>query len=204
MRWGNRDQSKERLLLTPLNEGLLCAAFTDDGIPSRPTHRQPQQIRIKKLHESSQKKKSSRRVWRHGIKRPDNSQKNKRPRRRPQSPAAMPTLPEGSRLESAQITITPSQQQPEQRQWAYCQDAMEPAQGCLNPSIHWDQSQQLQSENPLLSNISCDSGIHERTLSVVGQMPSRWECSPSRCRHWHNNSNRSRELSRISGYSRGL
>ncbi|KAF8485877.1 hypothetical protein DFH94DRAFT_688249 [Russula ochroleuca] len=37
VKWGNGSQAKERLLLLPLNGGLLCAAFTEDGIPMRPT-----------------------------------------------------------------------------------------------------------------------------------------------------------------------
>ena len=159
-------QTKERLLLTQLSEGLLCAAFTDDGIPYRPTHRQPQRIRIIKRRESLQKKKRSRGSC--GIKRPESPQKNKRPRRGPQPPVEMPT-PEGPSLESAQSTMTPSQSQPEQRQGAYwTQDAMQRAQGYLKFSTYWAQSQQqrpltqLQGGNPFSANISCDGRIHAR------------------------------------------
>ncbi|KAH9995614.1 hypothetical protein BJV77DRAFT_961042 [Russula vinacea] len=38
VRWKNRGQTLERLLLTPAGGLLLCAAFPDDGIPKRPTH----------------------------------------------------------------------------------------------------------------------------------------------------------------------
>ncbi|KAF8462792.1 hypothetical protein DFH94DRAFT_787675 [Russula ochroleuca] len=81
VRWGNGGQTKERLLLAPLSEGLLCAAFTDDGIPNRPTRRQPRRIGITKRSESSQKKNRSRGIC--VIKCPKNSQKKKRPRRGP-------------------------------------------------------------------------------------------------------------------------
>lgn len=162
-------QTKERLLFTSLSEGLLCAAFTDDGIPNRPTHRQPQQIRILKRRESIPKKKRSRGIC--YIKLPESSLSKKRPRRGPQPPVAMPTFPGGQRLESVQSTITPSQPhwQPEQRQGAYRpQDAMEPAQGYLHPSTcrgqlqQRRQSTQLQAENPFLANIFGDGRIHGR------------------------------------------
>jgi hypothetical protein len=146
VRWKNKGQIKERLLLSPLNELLLCAAFTEDGIPERPTHQPPRRIRV--------------------TKRRDSSPKNKRPPRGPQPPVAISTFPKGPSLQAAQITITPSRPHPEQRQGAYYpQEAMEPAQGYLNPCIYWDQSQQLrhsQAENLLSAHILCDDSKNGR------------------------------------------
>ena len=177
MRWENKGQIKERLLLVPLNEGLLCAAFTEDGIPKRPTCQQPRPIRVTKCRESSPEK--------------------KRPPRGLQPPMAMSVLPKGPPLLVPQSTITPSQ---EQRQGACClQDAMGPAQGYLNPYIHWDQSQQLrqstqlQAESPF-SSVFYNGRKHgrcglfsDRTNAFAMGMPAQLMLPQ--------NSNRSCELS---------
>jgi hypothetical protein len=98
-------QIKERLLLVPLKDGLLCAAFTEDGIPERPTHQEPRRIRVMKRRESSPEK--------------------KRPPRGPQPPMAMTPS-----LQAAPSSIIPWQSQPEQRQGVYFpQDAVRPTQG---------------------------------------------------------------------------
>ena len=130
----------------PLNELLLCAAFTEDGIPKRPTHQPPRRIRVTKRRESSPKK--------------------KRPPRGPQPPVTMSTVFEGPSLPAAQSTISLSQPQPERRRGTYCpQDAIEPAQRNHNPYFYGGQSQQLQQttqvqaenqESPFPANSSCD------------------------------------------------
>ncbi|KAF8485874.1 hypothetical protein DFH94DRAFT_158493 [Russula ochroleuca] len=46
--WKDQGKTKERVLLAPLNEGLICAAFVDDGIPKRPTQQPQRPIRVLK------------------------------------------------------------------------------------------------------------------------------------------------------------
>lgn len=46
--WEDQGQTLERLLLAPLNEYLVCAAFIDDGIPKRPTHQPSRPIRVRR------------------------------------------------------------------------------------------------------------------------------------------------------------
>ena len=48
MEWKDKSKTKERLLLAPLNEGLICAAFVDEGIPKRPTQQSLRPIRVLK------------------------------------------------------------------------------------------------------------------------------------------------------------
>jgi hypothetical protein len=48
VRWKNQGQTLERLLLAPVGEVLLCAAFPDDGIPRRPTHHPSRPLRVLK------------------------------------------------------------------------------------------------------------------------------------------------------------
>jgi hypothetical protein len=43
----------DRLLLAPSGSVLLCAAFPDVGIPSRPTHKNPRKIRVLSKKEKS-------------------------------------------------------------------------------------------------------------------------------------------------------
>ncbi|KAF8501471.1 hypothetical protein F5888DRAFT_1233616 [Russula emetica] len=62
VKWENRGRTLERLLIAPLGKVLLCAAFPEDGISSRPMHQLPRPTRVIKLrHERSRKKEKSRR-----------------------------------------------------------------------------------------------------------------------------------------------
>lgn len=45
--WEDQGQTLERLLLAPLNEYLVCAAFIDDGIPMR-MHRPTRPIHVRR------------------------------------------------------------------------------------------------------------------------------------------------------------
>lgn len=54
MEWKDKGKTKEQLLLAPLNERLICAAFVDDGIPKRPTQQLPRPIRVLKRQPGSQ------------------------------------------------------------------------------------------------------------------------------------------------------
>ena len=167
----------------PLNELLLCAAFTEDGIPKRPTHQPPRRIRVTKRRESSPKK--------------------KRPPRGPQPPVTMSTVFEGPSLPAAQSTISLSQPQPERRRGTYCpQDAIEPAQRYIthismganrNSCNRRHRYKRKARKAPFQPTVHAMVGnMGRETPSATGQMRRRWECRLSRCRH--SNSNRSHEL----------
>ena len=142
MRWENKGQIKDRLLLTPVGGGLLCAAFTEDGIPKRPTKQERQRIRIVKHRESSPEKKM--------------------PPRGPQPFMAMTMVPKGPPLQVAQSSIIPPQPQSEQRQWVCSpQDAVGPTQGYFDPYIHSDQSQQSRQSTQLQAENSFPISFYE-------------------------------------------
>ena len=142
MRWENKGQIKDRLLLTPVGGGLLCAAFTEDGIPKRPTKQERQRIRIVKHRESSPEKKM--------------------PPRGPQPFMAMTMVPKGPPLQVAQSSIFPPQPHSEQRQWVCSpQDAVGPTQGYFDPYIHSDQSQQSRQSTQLQAENSFSISLYE-------------------------------------------
>jgi len=58
VRWKNRGQILERLLLAPVGDALLCAAFPDDGIPKRPTQHPSRPLRVLKHGGSRNKTRS--------------------------------------------------------------------------------------------------------------------------------------------------
>jgi hypothetical protein len=128
VRWENRD----RLLLAPLREALLCAVFPEKGTPKRPIHQQPRKIRTIVRKKYPQRKESSQKA----------EKSRQRPRPYPATTSKSSDSPcDGLPPEAiAQNTITLQQPQPVQPQMLYyAQVPMESKGSEIKPSSQRDQ-----------------------------------------------------------------
>jgi hypothetical protein len=112
VKWENRGVTLERLLLVPVGDILLCAAFPDGGIPERPKRQEPRLIRVLKQGKRSQGKGKS----------------------RAEPSVTMPTSTEGPCGEAAQSTTIPPKLQSVPEGAYFAQDVEESTQGDSNPS----------------------------------------------------------------------
>ena len=142
MSWENRD----RLLLAPLGEVLLCAAFPETGITKRPTSQPPRPVRKQPRKGTRQKKDSS-----DGQGNGSQKKEKEKPRQRAQPFPAKTSnsssndgscggvYPEAATVHQSPIPL--QLPQPEQPHMPYppSQVDVEPVQGEINPSSQWQQ-----------------------------------------------------------------